>query len=57
LLADLNWPHFWAIQILLVTLIAIYCVVEELARVVGRDKLKAMFFGPMPPKPAGQRAG
>ncbi|KAA1000537.1 hypothetical protein FVF58_40030 [Paraburkholderia panacisoli] len=57
LLADLNWPHFWAIQILLVTLIAIYCVVEELARVVGRDKLMAMFFGPMPPKPTGQSVG
>jgi hypothetical protein len=57
LLADLNWAHFGAIQILLVTLIAIYCVVEELARVVGRDKLMAMFFGPMPPKPAGQSAG
>ncbi|MFM0296488.1 MULTISPECIES: hypothetical protein [Paraburkholderia] len=56
LLADLNWPHFWAIQILLVTLIAIYCVVAELVRVIGRDTFMAMFFGPIPPKATGQAA-
>ena len=57
LLADLNWPHFWAIQILLVTLIAVYCVVAELSRVIGRNKLMAMFFGPMPVKPASSTVG
>jgi hypothetical protein len=57
LLAEFNWPHFWAIQILLVTLIANYCVLAELARVIGRDKLKAMVFGPMPTKPTGQAVG
>lgn len=56
LLANLNWPHFWAIQILLVTLIAIYCVIAELVRVIGRDKFMAMFFGPIP-KPTGRAAG
>jgi hypothetical protein len=57
LLAEFSWPHFWAIQILLVTLIVNYCVIAELARVIGRDKLKAMFFGPMPAKPTGQTVG
>lgn len=57
LLANLNWAHFWAIQILLVTLIAIYCVVAELVRVIGREKFMAMFFGPIPPKPTGHVAG
>lgn len=52
LLANINWAHFWAIQILLVTLIANYCVLAELARVLGRDTLRAMFFGPVPAKPA-----
>jgi hypothetical protein len=56
LLAELNWAHFLAIQILLVTLIVNYCVLAELARVIGRDRLKAMFFGPMPAKPAEQSA-
>jgi hypothetical protein len=48
LLAEMVWPHFWAIQILLTVLIVIYCVASELARVVGRSELKAMFFGPWP---------
>jgi len=48
LLAEMVWPHFWAIQILLTILIVIYCVARELARVVGRGELMAMFFGPWP---------
>jgi hypothetical protein len=46
--ADISWPRFWAIQILLVTLIFMYCVLAELARAMGRGTLKAMFFGPLP---------
>ncbi|MDR5781380.1 hypothetical protein QCE63_18445 [Caballeronia sp. LZ065] len=46
---EINWPRFWAVQILLVTLIFNYCVIAELARVMGRGKLKAIFFGPLPP--------
>jgi hypothetical protein len=46
--ADVNWPRFLAVQILLVTLIFMYCVIAELSRVIGRKKLRAMFFGPMP---------
>ena len=48
--AEMNWPQFWAVQILLVTLILMYCVVAELARVLGRARLKAIFFGPLPPQ-------
>lgn len=48
---DINWPRFWAVQILLVTLIFMYCVIAELSRVIGRRKLSAMFFGPMPARP------
>jgi hypothetical protein len=46
--AEIVWPHFWAIQILLLVLIVIYCTMRELARVVGRDKVMKIFFGPMP---------
>lgn len=49
LVTHIIWPRFWAIQILLVTLIFSYCVFAELARVLGKDRLKAMFFGPLPP--------
>jgi hypothetical protein len=47
LLTEMNWAHFWAIQILLVTLIANYCVMAELSRVIGRDRFKRMFLGPI----------
>jgi hypothetical protein len=48
LLAEIVWPHFWAIQIILFVLIAAYCMVHELVRVIGREKALRIFFGPMP---------
>ena len=48
LLAEVVWPHFWAIQIILLVLILDYCTARELARVIGRDKAVRLFFGPMP---------
>jgi hypothetical protein len=48
LLSEIVWAHFWAIQILLLVLIFMYCVAGELVRVIGRDKIKALFFGPVP---------
>jgi hypothetical protein len=49
LLQEIVWPHFWAIQLLLVILVFQYCTMHELARAVGRDKLIRIFFGPMLP--------
>src|SRR5213595_2594304 len=48
LLAKIIWPHFWAIQIILFVLIAAYCMVHELVRVIGKEKVMRIFFGPMP---------
>jgi hypothetical protein len=48
LLAEIIWPHFWAIQIILFVLIAMYCTIHELVRVIGREKVLRIFFGPMP---------
>ena len=48
LLAEIIWPHFWAIQIILFVLIAMYCTMHELVRVMGREKVLRIFFGPMP---------
>ena len=48
LLAEIVWPHFWAIQIILFVLIAMYCTVHEMVRVIGREKVLRIFFGPMP---------
>jgi hypothetical protein len=47
LLASIVWPHFWAIQLLLAVLIAAYCVMSELVRALGADRVKKMFFGPL----------
>ena len=48
LLAEIVWPHFWAIQIILFVLIAMYCTVHELVRVIGKEKVMRIFFGPTP---------
>ena len=48
LLSVIIWPHFFAIQILFFVLIAMYCTVHELVRVIGREKALRIFFGPMP---------
>ena len=48
LLAEIVWPHFWAIQIILVVLILMYCTMHELVRAIGRDKVLEIFFGTRP---------
>jgi hypothetical protein len=45
LLSEMVWPHFWAIQIVLLVLIVNFCVIRELSRVLGPGRLSAMFFG------------
>jgi hypothetical protein len=47
LLAEMVWPHFWAIQIILFVLIVMYCTMHELVRVIGKEKVLRIFFGPM----------
>ena len=46
LLSVIIWPHFLAIQIIFI-LIAMYCTVHELVRVIGKEKALRI-FGPMP---------
>ena len=48
LLAEIVWPHFWAIQIILFVLIVMYCTMHELVRVIGKEKMLRIFFGPLP---------
>jgi len=47
-LAGMVWPHFWAVEIVLFLLIVVYCTMCELARVIGKEKMFRLFFGPMP---------
>jgi hypothetical protein len=48
LFAEIVWPHFWAVQIILLVLILMYCTMHELARAIGKEKLLRIFFGPVP---------
>jgi hypothetical protein len=45
LLATIVWPHFLGIQIVLLVLIFNYCMLRELGRALGSDKMITMFFG------------
>ena len=48
LLAEVVWPHFWAIHIFLTLLILMYCTMREFVRVLGGNNVRRMFFGPLP---------
>ena len=48
LLAEMVWPHFWAAQIIVFLLILVYCTAHELVRVIGKEKMVRLFFGPTP---------
>jgi hypothetical protein len=48
MLAEIVWPHFWAIQLILFVLILSYCTMRELVRIIGREKVVRIFFGPLP---------
>jgi len=48
LLAEIVWPHYWAVEIILFLLILAYCTARELVRVIGKEKMLRLFFGPAP---------
>jgi hypothetical protein len=53
LLAEMVWPHFFAIQILVLSLIVTYATIHELVRYIGTDRARQIFFGPLPSGPTG----
>lgn len=48
LFSEIVWPHYWAIQIILLVLILAYTTARELVRVIGKDRVVRLFFGPLP---------
>ena len=42
------WPHFWAVQILMLVLFLQYCTLREFSRAVGGPRMRALFLGPFP---------
>lgn len=45
LLGEVVWSHFWLVQLWLLVCFLIYCTIRELVRVLGREKIRSMFFG------------
>lgn len=43
------WPRFWFVQIWLIVLFLTYNTVREFGRVLGRERVLRMFFGPSSP--------
>jgi len=48
LVNQIEWPHFWAIQIILLVWVLMYCTMRELIRVIGGANMSRIFFGPLP---------
>jgi hypothetical protein len=40
------WPNFWGVQIILLMLIVPYTIAHELARIMGKERFRQLFFGP-----------
>ena len=46
LMREIVWPHFWAVQLLVLVLLFIYCAMRELIRAIGPREVRRMFFDP-----------
>jgi hypothetical protein len=47
LLDKVIWPHFWGVQIWLLVYFFMFCTIRELIRVLGQERVRTMFFGPV----------
>ena len=54
MLAGVVWPHFWVVQIWLFVLFFMYSVQREFVRLLGVERVRAMFLGMKGPKPVQQ---
>ncbi len=48
LLERIVWAHFWGVEIMILALVFNYCLITELNRALGPNKLWHMMFGPTP---------
>jgi len=48
MVAEIIWPHFWAIQIILFMLVIMYVTIHEFVRLIGKEKTLRILFGPAP---------
>lgn len=45
LLEEVSWPHFWVVQLWVAFSLLCYCTGVELVRAIGKDRVRALFFG------------
>ena len=46
LLNEVVWPHFWLIQLWLLICFLMFNTMREVGRILGREQVRSMFFGP-----------
>ena len=46
LLDEVVWPHFWLVQLWLLVCFLMYNTMREVGRILGREQVRSMFFGP-----------
>jgi hypothetical protein len=44
-LEEISWPHFWAVQLRMAFAPLLYCTGAELARLLGKERFRAILFG------------
>jgi len=44
LLSEIIWPHFWGLEIVVLLVIFNYCVIRELGRGLGEERIFRLFF-------------
>jgi len=52
MIGSVTWTHFLIVQMWIFSMIFLYCLAAELARVIGPAKVRKMLLGPRPEAPA-----
>ena len=47
LLDEVIWSHFWVVQLWLLIYLFMFCTLRELVRILGRERVRSMFLGPI----------
>ncbi len=45
LMEETHWGRFWAVFVVIASLLALYCTLEEAARIIGVDRCLELFLG------------
>lgn len=51
MIGEVQWAHFWVIQMWLFALLFLYCFMSDLFRAVGTDRIRGLLRGPLMESP------